>query len=113
MSLLSLKKIFTLVFITFINYIKSDLLNNIENLSALRFLMDQNEHIDDRITTSVENFKKTKYNYFFETIRFMNPLNIFNSQVMLTGEDGFKVRCFWVDLESFRVYDLSQLKSQK
>jgi hypothetical protein len=102
-------KIILIFLITIIQYIKNELSDKSTN-KQLRFLYDT---IQNSFNYQLkEENEKTQFDYLFDSIRYVYPLKIF-SLTNETFDNGFKVRCFWVDTKTFRVFDLSQLKSKK
>ena len=108
------KRSILLFLITLFNFIKNKS-QSFDKINSLRFLFENNN--DNALQTNnliPEYYEKGQYDYFFETIKYMNPLNMFEEKLNSTAEnDGFKVRCFWLDSTTMRVFDLSQLKSAK
>lgn len=108
-----LKNTFILLIITVFKIIQSKL-NNLEKLNNIRFLIDNNDFGSETENRKLENYEKNNYDYFFESIKYINPLKIFEETSNSAEEkDGFKVRCFWLDSTTMRVFDLSQLKTAK
>jgi hypothetical protein len=80
---------------------------------SLRFLIDSKS---SKTAYSKHNneIKNEEYN-LIDRIREINPLEIFKSFSSSAQKENpsFNVRCFWVDLETLRVYDLIKLKTKE
>lgn len=80
------------------------------SLSSIRFLIEEK---DDSLFTESEN-NKSQMDSIFESFNQIKPLRIFQESYGSSGDnEGFKVRCFWLDSKTMRVFDLSGLKTAK
>ena len=106
MSYISINSIL-FVILYLVNFIKNqDELK--DNKSSLRYLRDEESQ---KLGYSKYQYKSDEYN-LFDRIRELNPVDIL-VKGSATENKSFNVRCFWVDLETLRVYDLVKLKTKK
>ncbi len=111
MSFFISKKIILLIAATII----LDVIKTEKRLSkssrSIRFLIEEKEN--SLITIEENNHainEKSKDDYLLETINQNKPFRFFQTAA---DSDGFKVRCFWLDSKTMRVFDLSSLKTSK
>jgi len=103
---LILKRIGILIIVILINVIKTE--NYVsKTLSSMRFLIDNNENLLKTEENDAGKYEdKTKFNYLFDSIKNLKTLRIFQESGSSSVEnDGFKVRCFWLDSKTLRVFD--------
>jgi hypothetical protein len=86
---------------------------------SLKFLIEENKIVSKKaysknIHDTKINSETEEYN-LIDRIKEINPLEIFTSSstAMLNDNKSFNVRCFWVDLDTFIVYDLIRLKTKE
>ena len=100
--------LFAILFL--INFIKIKTEDELkDNKSSLRLLRDQEK--SPKLSYSKFKYKSEEYN-LIDRIRELNPVELFY-KASATENKSFNVRCFWVDLETLRVYDLVKLKTKK
>ena len=111
---MSIKKTFLLIILSIISFMQAKLLLTENKNISLKFLTDQqNSQLDKLNQNFTSEYIKNNYDWFFHTIKFMNPIIFGEMKQVKDTDQGFKVRCFWVDSKTLRVFDLSQLKSIK
>lgn len=106
-------KIIILIISLILNLIKSENYAS-RTLRSMRFLIDEKENpfSVDEINSDVS--PKSEINEIMETFNNIKPLRIFQETYGASEDtEGFKVRCFWLDSKTMRVFDLSGLKTPK
>lgn len=87
--------------------IKSD--DQLKDNQSLRFLTDKKS---PKLAYSKFQYESEEYN-LLDRIREISPFELFSKISAEEENKSFNVRCFWVDLETLRVYDLIKLKTKK
>lgn len=82
----------------------------VEISDSLRFLND-NKSLRKYSTYSNSQNESEEYN-LIDRVKKLNYIDFLSSFGKEENKD-FNVRCFWVDLETLRVYDLIKLKTKK
>jgi len=107
LKLMNIILFFTIFLFKFIKNEEDQLENNNQ---PLRFLVDEKS---SKIAYTKFKYEPEEYN-LIDRVRELNPLQLFSAIASNEEENkSFNVRCFWVDLETLRVYDLIKLKTKK
>jgi len=83
--------------------------------NTFSFLIEQYEkNLNDKNNTIINKFSQNVDTNSLASIKFLNSLNNYKETGNFTANnEGFKIRCFWFDSVTMRVFDLSQLKTVK
>lgn len=109
MSLKFMKKTILIFCLFCLNFVKNSL-ERFDNDKSLRFLFDKKS--EGKHAYAKNKIIADEYN-LIDRVRELNPLELFYGAAAKEENKSFNVRCFWVDLETLRVYDLIKLKTKK
>lgn len=108
------KRVFLFTIGILINFIKTEY-ESFKSISSMRFLSDKKDKYSITNENNLANKEDiTQLNFLMNSIKYIKPLRIFQETSTSSEEnEGFKVRCFWLDSKTMRVFDLSGLKTAK